>query len=267
MGLSNGKSNNVAKPYTAPWQTLPPPPPMPKPHFSGTARVNGIDLWYATYGAKLEDSRAQGYSPVVFIHGGFANSDYFSNQINHLQDQPFTLITLDSRAQGRSGDDASKPLTYDSMTNDVVALMDHLEIDRFSTVGWSDGGIISFNLAMNYTNRIDRIFSFGGSYHYQNVNETVLDTQTFKTYLKWVEKDFARNSPSSGTFEEYKQRILDMWEVEPVWTSESFTKIPSLFNEPNAPIIWVVAGDTEEAVTRSTPGEIHSFVSDNGEIT
>jgi hypothetical protein len=54
-----------------PWQTLPPtPPPVPGEH-TGHAKVNGISLYYATVG--------QG-SPVVLLHGGLANSDYWGNQ-------------------------------------------------------------------------------------------------------------------------------------------------------------------------------------------
>lgn len=42
---------------------------------------------------------------------------------------------------------------------------------------------------------------------------------------------------------------------------KSFAKIPTRYSDPNAPIMWIVDGDSEEAVTRSTPGEIHSWVS------
>jgi hypothetical protein len=52
-----------------------------------------------------------------------------------------------------------------------------------------------------------------------------------------------------------------MWSTEPVWNAESFQKVTTLYSDPkNAPIIWIVAGDSEEAVTRSTPHEIHSWV-------
>lgn len=58
-----------------PWQTLPPPVVLPSPRYNGTAKINNIDLWYGTYGASLQDSQAYGHSPVVFLHGGFANSE------------------------------------------------------------------------------------------------------------------------------------------------------------------------------------------------
>ncbi|KAF4990825.1 hypothetical protein FGRMN_8237 [Fusarium graminum] len=252
--------DNTARRYTAPWETLPPTPPLPEANFNGTVPINGIDLWYATFGAPLEESRANGLSPVVFLHGGFANSDYYSHQIKYMQDQPFTLIAIDSRGQGRSGDDCSRPLTYDIMTQDVVALMDHLEIDRFSTVGWSDGACISFDLAMNFTQRIDRIFSFGGTYSPSNINATAVDSPVFKEYLQRVEEEYNRNSPSKETFEGFSQRIDAMWSTEPVWNASSFSKIPSRHDDPDAPIIWIVDGDSEEAVTRDTPGVLRSWI-------
>lgn len=247
--------------YVAPWQTMPPLSPMPTVNLNGTVQVNGIELWYAMYGAELHDSQAEGYSPVIFLHGGFANSDYYSHQINSLRDGPYTLITIDSRGHGRSTDDTSRPITYDLMTLDVLALMDWLRIERFSVVGWSDGGCISFNLAMNNSERIDRVLSFGGTYNVANMNTTALDSYTFKTYMEWVREDYKRLSPTTSPFEEFEERMMHMWLTEPVWNADSFQQIPSRFDNPDAPMIWIVAADSEEAVTRNTPGDLYNWVS------
>jgi pimeloyl-ACP methyl ester carboxylesterase len=247
--------------YTAPWQTLPELPPMPKANFEGTAPIDGIDLWYATFGAPLEESKAKGLNPVVFLHGGFANSDYWANQINHLKDHQYTLISIDSRAQGRSSDDTSRPLTYDLMTEDVIGLMDHLGIEKFSTIGWSDGSCISFDLAMNFTSRLDRSFTFGGTYSPENINATAAESTVFLKYMKRVQEEYEKNSPSKGTFHEFEEGMNTMWGSLPDWDAKSFAKIPTRYSDPNAPIMWIVDGDSEEAVTRSTPGEIHSWVS------
>ncbi|KAG8668104.1 hypothetical protein FPOAC1_007472 [Fusarium poae] len=246
--------------YTAPWETLPPTPQLPEPNFNGTVPINGIDLWYATFGASLECSKLKGLFPVVFLHGGYANSDYYAHQIRHLRDGPYTLIAIDSRSQGRSGDDPSKPLAYDQMTEDVVALMDHLEIERFSTVGWSDGGIISFDLAMNFTSRVDRIFSFGGSYSPTNINATIGDSPVFSEYLERVAVEYKHNTPSNTPFEQASKKLDEMWATQPVWDAQSFAKIPSRYDVDEAPIIWIVDGDSEEAVTRDTPGTLRSWI-------
>jgi len=49
------------------WLTLPPTPSLPQPEESGLASVNGIKIWYATFGRG---------EPVILWHGGLANSNY-----------------------------------------------------------------------------------------------------------------------------------------------------------------------------------------------
>ncbi|KAF5572544.1 hypothetical protein FPANT_13001 [Fusarium pseudoanthophilum] len=246
--------------YVAPWETLPKLPPMPKANFKGTARIDGIDLWYATYGRPLKETKAKGLTPVVFLHGGFANSDYWANQIHYFKDHPYSLITIDSRAQGRSSDDTSRPLTYDLMTEDVMGLMDHLGISKFSTVGWSDGAIISFDIAMNFTSRLDRTFAFGGTYSPANINSTIGDSPVFTEYLERAEKEWKKMTPSKGSFQNFSDRMNAMWAALPTWDAKSFANIPTRYSDPNAPITWIVDGDSEEAVNRTTPGELHSWI-------
>jgi hypothetical protein len=53
------------------WQTLPPTPAPVPGEYTGHAKVNGISLYYATIGHG---------SPVVLLHGGLANSDYWGNE-------------------------------------------------------------------------------------------------------------------------------------------------------------------------------------------
>jgi hypothetical protein len=58
-----------------PWQTLPPTPAPVAGEQTGHAKVNGISLYYASIGHG---------SPVVLLHGGLSNSDYWGNQIKAL---------------------------------------------------------------------------------------------------------------------------------------------------------------------------------------
>ncbi len=75
-------------------------------------------------------------SPVILLHGGLANADYWGNQIKALA--PYhTVIVMDSRGHGRSTRD-SRPYGYDLMADDVVALMDVLKVPKADIVGWSD---------------------------------------------------------------------------------------------------------------------------------
>ena len=50
------------------WLNLPPTPSLPKAAQSGFAPVNGIKIWYATFGRG---------EPVMLLHGGLANANYW----------------------------------------------------------------------------------------------------------------------------------------------------------------------------------------------
>ena len=57
------------------WEVLPPTPaPIPSKR-SGQANANGISIHYAVYGHG---------SPVILLHGGLANADYWGNQVKAL---------------------------------------------------------------------------------------------------------------------------------------------------------------------------------------
>ncbi|MER9300754.1 alpha/beta hydrolase [Mesorhizobium sp. M0621] len=113
------------------WQTLPEPAAMPKPDQSGYAPVNGIQMYYAVFGAG---------DPVLLIHGGLGHADIWASQVATLS-KAHKVIVADSRGHGRSTR-TEQPYGYDLMASDYLALLDHLKIDKTALVGWSDGGII-----------------------------------------------------------------------------------------------------------------------------
>src|ERR1700693_639088 len=54
-----------------PWKRLPPTPTLPAHTVGKHVTVNGAQLWYAEWGA------ANPGTPVLLLHGGYANSNYF----------------------------------------------------------------------------------------------------------------------------------------------------------------------------------------------
>ena len=134
------------------WMTLPPTPSLPPPPVSGTAEVNGAAIWYAMYGSGL---------PVVLLHGGLANSNYWGDQVPVLA-QNYQVIVIDSRGHGRSTRGAP-PYGYELMASDVLGVMDKLGIQKAAIVGWSDGAIIGLSLAMNHPDRVARLFAFAAN--------------------------------------------------------------------------------------------------------
>ncbi|MFZ0729058.1 MAG: alpha/beta fold hydrolase, partial [Methylovirgula sp.] len=134
------------------WLTLPPTPTLPKALQSGLAPVNGIKIWYAVFGHGR---------PVLLLHGGLANSDYWGNQVRALEKR-YRVVVMDSRGHGRSTRD-EQPYSYDLMASDVLGLMDHLKIKEAAIVGWSDGAIIGLDIAMHHPARVSKLFAFAAN--------------------------------------------------------------------------------------------------------
>ena len=219
--------------FAAPlWETLPPTPPPVAGEHSGHARVNGISLYYAVIGHG---------SPVVLLHGGLANSDYWGNQVKVLAPH-HTVILMDSRGHGRSTRDA-RPYGYDLMADDVVGLLDTLHIARADIVGWSDGAIIGLDLAIRHPDRVGKVFSFAANTATSGVQEGVEKNPTFARYIERAGHEYAKLSATSKDYDAFVAQISKMWETEPNWTDAQLRSI-------RAPV-WVVDGDHDEAIKRA----------------
>jgi pimeloyl-ACP methyl ester carboxylesterase len=124
-----------------------------KAHGGRYADINGIRIYYETYGAGR---------PVLVLHGDAASIEAMHYQISALAQSRF-VIAPDSRAHGRSTD-SNQPLSYNLMANDMVKLLDTLNIAETDVVGWSGGGIIGLDLAMHHPERVKRLVVFGATY-------------------------------------------------------------------------------------------------------
>ncbi|KPA93269.1 alpha/beta fold hydrolase [Pseudomonas asplenii] len=213
------------------WETLPPTPAPVAGVQSGYANVNGIKLYYTRTGHG---------SPVVLLHGGLANSDYWGNQVKALAAK-HTVIALDSRGHGRSSRD-SRPYGYDLMADDVVAVLDHLKIAKADIVGWSDGAILGLDLAIRHPSRVGRIFAFAANSTTAGVKENVEKNPTFAAYIERAGKEYVKLSPTPKEYDAFVEQISHMWASQPNWSDADLAKIKT-------PVL-IVDGDRDEAIKR-----------------
>jgi pimeloyl-ACP methyl ester carboxylesterase len=223
------------------WQVLPPTPAPIHSERSGHAKVNGIDIYYAEYG--------QG-SPVILLHGGLANADYWGNQIKALA--PYhTVIVMDSRGHGRSTRN-SVPYGYDLMADDVIALMDVLKVPKADIVGWSDGGILGLDLAMRRPDRVGKVFAFAANTMTSGVKDGVDKNPTVAAFIERARREYEAYSPTPKEYEAFVAQIEKMWATQPRWTDTQLRGI-------TAPVL-VVDGDHDEAIKREHTEYIASVI-------
>ena len=130
-------------------------PLYPSPVEEGMAPIDDVQLYYATYGDPNNE-------PLLLLHGGLGSANEFIHQIPAFADHYYVVVS-DERGRGRSTA-SQKPLSYELMAADTLALMDYLRIDSANLVGWSDGGIIGLEIPIHHPQRLHRLVAFGAQY-------------------------------------------------------------------------------------------------------
>ena len=108
----------------------------------GTARVNGVDLWYEISGDG---------EPVVQIHGAGFGHFNFAPATPELA-KHFKVVDFDMRGYGKS----DRPVQHYDMevwADDVAGLLDALDIGEAHVHGTSMGGMIAIVFAGKYPER------------------------------------------------------------------------------------------------------------------
>ncbi|MBN1963753.1 MAG: alpha/beta hydrolase [Anaerolineae bacterium] len=191
-------------------------PELPTPTESGMAPVNDIEMYYATYGDPANP-------PLILLHGGLGNADYFVNQIPAFAEN-YYVITPDSRGHGRSTM-SEQQIGYALMASDVLALLDYLGIEAANLVGWSDGGIIGLDIAINHPERLLKLVAYGANYVPEGVRSDVDDSVRFGEYVEMAAADYVRLSPTPDGFDAFLENIGNMWATEPHYTQEQMQGI------------------------------------------
>jgi haloacetate dehalogenase len=102
-------------------------------------------------------------SPLLMVHGFPRTSQMWRYVAPHLASN-HTVICVDLRGYGRSGVPASTedhyPYTKRAMAKELVTVMDKLGFSKFDLVGHDRGGRVSYRLALDHPERVQRLAVF-----------------------------------------------------------------------------------------------------------
>jgi pimeloyl-ACP methyl ester carboxylesterase len=213
------------------WLSLPATPSLPSSTQSGYAQVNGVRIWYAVFGHG---------QPVILLHGGLANSNYWGHLVPALSNE-FQVIVIDSRGHGRSTRNV-EPLGYGLMASDVLAVMDMLKLEKAAIVGWSDGAIIGLDIALHHPERLTRLFAFAANSDPEGVAD-IAQSQVFNIYMERAKAEYRDLSPTPSDYDAFMGQVTKMWETQPHFSADDLHRI----HTPT----WIVDADHDEAIKRS----------------
>ena len=99
-------------------------------------------------------------TPVALIHGINMSATVWQRLVDQLGgDRRYVALDL----RGHGGSDRTGPFTADAYADDVLATLDHFEIDRAHVVGTSFGGLVAVTLAAREPQRVASISAIGSA--------------------------------------------------------------------------------------------------------
>src|SRR6266568_9529867 len=113
---------------------------------STVAHVNGIDLAYQVFGTG---------SALILIHGGFGSVEMFGPNVELLA-AGRRVIGVDLQSHGRSPA-ADRPMRFETMADDIAALIRSLGFERAAIMGFSLGGGVALRTAIQDPDVVERL--------------------------------------------------------------------------------------------------------------
>src|SRR6478672_13568561 len=118
-----------------------------KPSSSGYAPVNGIKVYYEVYGKGR---------PLVLLHGAFYTIDLNWGQLIPELSKTRKVIAIEMQGHGHTPF-SDRALSITTLASDVEKLMDYLKIDSADVVGYSMGGSVAYQFAVQSPKRLRKL--------------------------------------------------------------------------------------------------------------
>jgi pimeloyl-ACP methyl ester carboxylesterase len=112
----------------------------------GLAPVNGIELAYQIHGSG---------KPLVLLHGGFGSAGMFGPNIAALA-AGREVIGVDLQSHGRTPA-VDRPMRFETMADDIAALIRHLGHEGADVMGFSLGGGVALRTAIQHPTLVRKL--------------------------------------------------------------------------------------------------------------
>jgi pimeloyl-ACP methyl ester carboxylesterase len=156
-----------------------------KPAASGYAPVNGIKVYYEVYG----EGR-----PIVLLHGAFMTiEDNWGELIPELS-KTRKVIAIEFQGHGHT-QFSDRKLSHTALASDVLGVMDYLKIDSADVAGYSMGGSIAYQFAIQNPERLRKLIIISSTY-----KSTGWLPEINNAFKQWKPELFA-NSPLKTAYD------------------------------------------------------------------
>ena len=124
---------------------------------TGYAQVNGLKMYYEMHGTG---------KPVVLLHGAFSTINTAFAQLIPGLSKTRQVIAVELQGHGRTAD-IDRPFSFETMADDVAALLKFLKTDSADIFGYSMGGGVAQQLAIRHPSLVRRLIITSSVYKYE----------------------------------------------------------------------------------------------------
>lgn len=114
---------------------------------TGYAAVNGVDMYW--------ESRGNGGTPLVVVHGGFGLTSMFAGLLDELADRR-RVVAIELQGHGHTRD-TDRPFTFEAFGDDIAGLICGIGLGRADLLGYSLGGQASLRCAIQHPENVRRL--------------------------------------------------------------------------------------------------------------
>ena len=125
-----------------------------KPAKSGYAPVNGIEVYYEVYGEG---------KPLILLHGAFYTIEMNWGQLIPELSKTRKIIAIEFQGHGHSPY-SDRKLDIATLARDVEGVMDYLKIDTADVAGYSMGGSVAYQFAVQSPKRLSKLVIISSTY-------------------------------------------------------------------------------------------------------
>ncbi len=125
-----------------------------KPSGNGYASVNSTKVYYEVYG----EGR-----PIVLLHGAFMTIDMNWGQLIPELSKTRKVIAIELQGHGHTPF-SDRKLSHSTLASDVEGVMDYLKIDSADVVGYSFGGAVAYQFAIQSPRRLRKLVIISATY-------------------------------------------------------------------------------------------------------
>ncbi len=108
--------------------------------------VNGLHLYHELHGTG---------DALIVLHGGYGNTDMFAPMQEALSTSR-QVIPVDLQGHGRTAD-IDRPLSFETMAEDIAALADSLHLAEVDLFGYSLGGGVALRVAIQFPGLVRKL--------------------------------------------------------------------------------------------------------------